>query len=235
MSPDLYDLPSLQRGLRLYVDYCMGCHSLQYQRYERTADDLGIPHDIFTEELIFTGQQIGGLMQNAMPEQAADWFGVAPPDLTNVARIRGDDWLYSYLKTFYADPNRPLGVNNLVFPNVGMPHALLELQGVVSIGCDMVAQSAAGEAAQAQHRDPLNPDREVLVEDCDRPVLEAGSGLLTPEEYDQAVYDIVNFLYYVGDPNRLERYRIGVYGLLFLVILFVLTHLLAREYRKEMH
>ncbi|MEQ8857351.1 MAG: cytochrome c1 [Pseudomonadales bacterium] len=211
MSPDLQNLPSLQSGFRHYVNYCIGCHSLEFQRYERTADDLEIPYDIVAQQLIFTGQKIGDRMLSAMnPEAAKSWFGAPPPDLTMVARVRGTEWIYNYLKTFYVDDSRPLGVNNKVFVNVGMPHALVELQGIQRLGC----------AA------------DVPKEQCDELVVEEGTGTYTPEEYDQAVYDIANFLYYTGDPSRLERHRIGVYVLLFLLILYAFTWLLGREYHK---
>jgi ubiquinol-cytochrome c reductase cytochrome c1 subunit len=122
---DVADKPALQDGARTFVNYCMGCHSARFQRYERVADDLGIPHDLMLEKLVFTGAKIGDHMSIGM--QAADakaWFGAAPPDLTLVARVRGTDWLYGYLRGFYADPSRPWGVNNTVFPNVGMPDVL---------------------------------------------------------------------------------------------------------------
>lgn len=214
MTPDLENLPSLQEGFRLYVNYCIGCHSLKYQRYERTVDDLGISHDIALQNLIFTGQKIGELMTSAMdPEQAKSWFGAPPPDLTMVARVRDPAWIYNYLQTFYVDETRPFGVNNKVFPNAGMPHVLTDLQGVQS--CAPV--SGGGETGEAAHCE--------LVVD--------GNGLYSVEEYDQATYDISNFLFYVGDPSRLERHRLGVYVLLFLVVLYVLTFLLGREYNKE--
>lgn len=211
MEPDLENLPSLQNGWRLYTNYCLGCHSLKYQRYERTADDLAVPHDIVLEQLIFTGQKIGEPMTTSMdPQLARNWFGAAPPDLTLVARLRGVDWLYNYLRTFYLDESRPLGVNNKVFPNVGMPNVLLGLQGVQVANC---------QPAETQT--------------CDELVLQEGTGAYTSEEFDAAVYDLVNFLYYTGDPSRLERHRIGVYVLLFLVILFMFTWLLGREYQKD--
>ncbi|MFB3104777.1 MAG: cytochrome c1, partial [Pseudomonadales bacterium] len=163
MTPDLENLPSLQEGFRLYVNYCIGCHSLKYQRYERTVDDLGISHDIALENLVFTGQKIGELMTSAMdPEQAKSWFGAPPPDLTMVARVRDPAWIYNYLQTFYVDETRPFGVNNKVFPNAGMPHVLMDLQGVQS--CAPVS-GEAGEAANCE-----------LVVD--------GGGLYTVEEYD---------------------------------------------------
>ena len=230
MDPDLENVPSLQNGARLYVNYCLGCHSLQYQRYERTADDLQIPHEIALENLVFTGQKIGERMTNAMDkDQANNWFGVPPPDITMVTRVRGVDWVYNYMKTFYLDESRPLGVNNKVFPNVGMPHALLDLQGVQRSACIQVPKIAENGG---EMRDPLVPGQPITEEKCGQLVLEEGTGLYTAEEYDQAVYDITNFLYYVSDPSRLERNRLGVYVLLFLVILFVFTWLLGREYNK---
>ncbi len=212
MEPDLRDLPSLQRGLSLYTNYCLGCHSLRFQRYERTADDLGIPHDVALETVVFTGQKIGELMTTAMDtDQARNWFGGPAPDLTMVTRVRSPEWLYNYLRTFYVDESRPFGVNNKVFENVGMPHVMLDLQGVQR---DMCAPGAEG---------------------CFELAVDAGTGLYSSEEYDQAVYDLVNFLFYVGEPMRLERQRLGVYVLLFLAFLGVFTWLLNREFWKDVH
>ena len=130
-DPDLENLPSLQNGMRLYVNYCIGCHTLKFQRYERTVDDFGISHEIALENLIFTGQKIGELMTNAMSvEDAKNWFGAAPPDLTMITRFKSPEFVYNYLKTFYVDETRPFGVNNKVFENVGMPHVMADLQGV---------------------------------------------------------------------------------------------------------
>ncbi|MEZ7818995.1 MAG: cytochrome c1 [Candidatus Azotimanducaceae bacterium] len=205
---DLENLPSLQNGFQLYANYCLGCHSLQFQRYERTADDLGIPHDIALENLVFTGQKIGSLMTNAMPkEQSKGWFGASPPDLTLVTRVRSPEWVYNYLKTFYADADRPMGVNNKVYPNVGMPNVLLDLQGV---------------------------QREICSDGhCDQLALDSGTGKMSAEEFDAAIYDLTNFLYYTGEPTRLERQRTGIYVLLFLIILGCFTYLLNREYWKD--
>jgi cytochrome c1 len=229
-EPDLKNVPSLQNGLRLYANYCLGCHSLKFQRYERTADDLQIPHDVMLENVVFTNQKIGEQMVVAMePQLAKNWFGAPPPDLTMVERVRGFDWIYNYLKTFYIDPTRPLGVNNKVFPNVGMPHALLELQGVQREGCVQMPKIAENGG---EMRDPLAPGKPITEERCGQLVVDEGSGLMTPEEYDQAVYDITNFLHYVGDPSRADRHRIGGFVLLFLLILWVFTWLLGREYNK---
>lgn len=231
-EPNSHDKPSLQRGVRLYTDYCMGCHSLRFQRYERTADDLEIPHEIFMEQIVPSGARIGDLMETAMPARSKNWFGAAPPDLTMVAKVRGTEWLYNYLKTFYLDESRPTGVNNKVFPNVGMPHALFELQGIQREVCTQVSRTADDGG---QMRDPVVPQEAITGERCGQLEVVEGTGRYTAVEYDEAVYDIVNFLYYVAEPTRMERYRLGVYVLLFLVVLFVLTSLLGREYAKEFH
>lgn len=211
ISPDLEDNPSLQNGMRLYMNYCLGCHSLQYQRYERTVDDFGIPHEIALQKLVFTGQKIGELMTNAMPKnKAKNWFGATPPDLTMITRFKSPEYVYNYLKTFYVDESRPFGANNMVFPNVGMPNVLIDLQGVQR--CQSITDKK-----------------------CDQLYTEEGTGKYTVEEFDAAVYDLTNFLYYVGEPSRLERQRTGIFVLLFLVILGCFTYLLNREYWKDVH
>ena len=241
MQPNLDDKPSLQRGMRLYMNYCIGCHSLKFQRYERTADDLGIPHQVALDNLIFTDQAIGDLMKSAIPgESAKNWFGAPPPDLTMVDRVRGTAWVYNMLKSFYLDPSRPFGVNNRVFEGIGMPHVLIGLQGVP----ELVAKRP--KALNLLAGDPLKngklvpagdkgeqrfvPDRKNLVLDV-RP----GTGRLSAEEYDQAAYDIANFLHYVGEPGRQKRQEIGIWVLAFLAGLFVLATLLNREYWKDIH
>ncbi|MGL4476502.1 MAG: cytochrome c1 [Shewanella sp.] len=134
---DLNDKQSLQRGFVLFQENCAGCHSTQYQRYDRVATDIGMPIDEMREKHMFTDAKVGDLMENAIPtKDAANWFGAAPPDLTLVARVRGEDWLYSYLNGFYADSSRPFGVNNTVFPMVGMPHVLQGLQGIPVMQAD---------------------------------------------------------------------------------------------------
>jgi cytochrome c1 len=231
--PNTQDKPSLQRGLRLYVNYCMGCHSLKFQRYERTADDLEIPHDIFLANLVFNGEKIGSLMSNALPtERSKAWFGAAPPDLTLVAKLRGGEWVYNYLKAFYIDESRPFGVNNKVFPNVAMPDPFLTLQGTPVPACHQVPKIAPNGG---EMRDPLVPSKAITEEQCGFIDIVEGTGTLTPKEFDQAVYDIANFLYYVAEPARFERERLGIYVLLFLVVLYVFAALLGREYNKEVH
>jgi len=230
MEPNLRDRASLQLGAGLYMNYCMGCHSLRYSRYERVADDLGIPHDLMKANLMFDpGQKIGALMENSTADDMAKrWWGVAPPDLTLVARARGTDWLYTYLRSFHADESRPWGVNNRVFPDVGMPHAMLDLQGLQ--GCAMGPVAAARGGIK---RDPLT-GKDILEDPCGNfEILEEGA--LSPEEFDRAVYDMVNFLAYVGEPSALDRQRIGVYVLVSVLFFFVFAWLLNREYWKDVH
>ena len=260
MKPDAGDLPSLQRGMTLYVNYCLGCHSLKFQRYERTADDLGIPHDVAVRNLIFPGRArpagmdgaaIGDLMLSAMPQaRAKEWFGKPPPDLTLVDRVRGTAWVYSMLKGFYLDPGRPFGYNNRVFENIGMPHVLAGLQGVQRLvperprsvdildGLDEIVRKRPDgryvTAVTAADELPDGADPVIRAEVADLAV-DPGTGSMTEEEFDQAAYDIANFLHYVGDPGRLPRQRIGVWVLVFLAGLFVLATLLNREYRKDVH
>ncbi len=230
---DLENKPSLQNGMRLYMNYCLGCHSLQYQRYERTVDDFGIPHEIALEQLVFTGQKIGGLMTNAMDKDLSkNWFGAAPPDLTMITRFKSPEYVYNYLKTFYVDESRPFGVNNKVFENVGMPNVMADLQGVQRNGCIQVPKIAANGG---EMRDPRIVGKAITEEKCDQLYIEEGTGLYSAEEFDAAVYDLTNFLYYVGEPTRLERQRTGIYVLLFLIILGCFTYLLNREYCKDVH
>ncbi|MFN2289109.1 MAG: ubiquinol-cytochrome c reductase [Chromatocurvus sp.] len=222
---DPRDQPSLQNGAKLYMNYCMGCHSLQYARYTRMASDLGIPDDLVMENLVHDPEKkIGDLMTNAMPrERAKVWFGAAPPDLTLISRSRQPDWLYTYLRTFYRDDTRPYGVNNLVYPNVGMPHALLSLQGLPE----------CTSASTGERIDPLSG--EGMESDPCGALEVAEAGVMDQEEFDGAVYDLVNFLAYTGEPMLVDRQRIGVYSLLFIAVFFVFAWLLNREYWKDIH
>lgn len=243
MTPDLNDKASLQRGLQTFMNYCFGCHSLEYARYKRTAEDLNIPEEIMVENIIFDPDvRIGALMDNAMnDEDAKAWFGAPPPDLTLYNQLQGGpDYFYTYMRTFYLDESRPMGYNNLAFPNVGMPHVLADLQGVQKMVCKQVPRLADNGG---EMRDPLTGEP-VTEELCGQDLIDRGysplqlvegSGKLTPEEYDQVVYDLANFLYYIGDPSRQDRRQIGVYVILFLAFFFVVAKLLGREYEKEYH
>jgi ubiquinol-cytochrome c reductase cytochrome c1 subunit len=202
---DLADKESLKRGFDSYVNYCLGCHQLQYQRYNRTFVDLGISEEEGSEKYLFNGQKAGQHITNAMPaKQAKAWFGSAPPDLTLEARLRSPDWIYTYLRSFYVDTARPFGVNNTVFKDVGMPHVLQSLQGVRTL----------------DENGHLTP---------------ATGGTMTTEEFNDFARDLTNFLEYVGEPNKLERKAIGYWVLAFLFILFILTYFLKKEYWRDVH
>lgn len=214
---DLTDKASLQTGAQLFMNYCLGCHQTQYQRYQRTFEDLGIPIELGQANLQFTGEKPGEHIKNAMPtESGAKWFGAPPPDLTLVARVRGADWIYTYLRTFYADDSRPFGVNNLVFPEVGMPHVLQELQGLPS------------KTSEKMLIDGEMVDRDVGIK-------ADGSGELSAAEYDTAVLDLVNYLVYVGEPSRLQSESIGRWVMIFLLVLLVLVYLLKKDYWRDVH
>lgn len=209
---------SLQVGAKLFVNYCMGCHSLEHQRYNRMARDIGLTEEQVRENLIFTGAKIGETMRNAMPKNAAkQWFGVTPPDLTLIARSRGVDYLYNYMLTFYRDPTRPFGVNNLVFPNAGMPHVLWELQGMQ-------------EPIYAKHKDAAGNEVQVIT---GFKITEPGS--MSPPEFKEAMADLTNFLAYVAEPIKLERQRIGIWVMLFLALMTAVFYLLKKEYWKDVH
>jgi len=217
---DLRDKASLQRGAKYYFNYCAGCHSLQYMRYNRMARDLDLTEQQVMDNLMFAGDKIGNNIKIAMsPTQSAAWFGVAPPDLTMITRAKknGIDWLYSYLRSFYTDPSRPWGVNNIVFPDVGMPHVLWELQGFQT-------------AVFREETDEYGNKKKIF----ERFELET-PGELTPPEYDKMVRDLVNFLTYTGEPVQLERRQLGIYVLLFLAVFFVLAYLMKKEYWKDVH
>jgi len=214
---DVTDKNSLQRGAKLFVNYCMGCHSAQFERYNRLARDLGLPEKLVQENLILTaGTKIGDTMKIALPtNQAKEWFGAAPPDLSVIARARGTDYLYTYLRTFYLDDSRPWGVNNAAFPSVGMPHVLWQLQGW---------QKPIYET------DPHDANRQVIT---GFELVQPGS--MTVPEFDRAAADLVNFLSYVAEPIQLERKRVGIWVLLYLVLCFAVFYPLKKEYWKDVH
>jgi ubiquinol-cytochrome c reductase cytochrome b subunit len=229
MEPDLNDKESLQRGAKYFTNYCMGCHSAKYSRFERVADDLDIPHNLMEQNLIFGDQRIGQLMEIAMkPQQAKVWFGIVPPDLSLVARARSPEWIYTYLRNFYKDETRPWGVNNRVFPNVGMPHVLIGPQGLLECG--------AGPKLN-HHGGALRNDVGQIEVDEHCGTLKEGKvkGNMSGAEFDEAVYDLVNFLEYLAEPVAVKRQSMGYYVLGFLVILFIFVYFLNREFWREIH
>lgn len=202
---DLSDKESLKRGFKSYINNCLGCHQLQYQRYNRTFADLGITKADGIANYMYTGEKVGDHITNSMPtKEAAKWFGSAPPDLTLEARLRSPDWIYTYLRSFYSDPARPFGVNNKIFKDVGMPHVLQGLQGVRTVD---------------EHGN----------------LSEAAGGTMTAEEYDSFVRDLTNFLEYTGEPNKLERESMGYWVIGFLFIFLFFAYLLKVEYWKDVH
>jgi len=221
---DLDDQASLQRGAKYFANYCMGCHSTKFARYNRVARDLGIDEKDMEENLIFAETKIGNLMKIAMrPEDSKKWFGATPPDLTLVARVRGSDWVYTYLRSFYADETRPYGVNNAVFKDVGMPHVLEGLQG----------RQVKGTAPVVVGFDPLT-GRE-LTEEKEGVLFLAEKGELNEKEFDTLARDLTNFLTYMAEPMAKDRKEIGFWVLLFLAILFVPVYYLNREYWRDIH
>ncbi|EGV19854.1 cytochrome c1 [Thiocapsa marina] len=211
---DLNDQASLQRGAKYYVNYCMACHSLKHMRYSRMADDLGIDDKALRENLLFGDAQPTSMMTNSMrPADGEVWFGTAVPDLTLVTRWRSPDWVYTYLKSFYSDPTRPYGVNNVIFPLVGMPHVLGDLQGVQ----EAIVEEHAGHEPTIAGVELTQP------------------GSLAPEEYDNMVRDITAFLAYAGEPSQMERRKVGIYVLLFLGLFFIVAFALKKEYWKDVH
>ena len=214
---DLSDKESLQRGAKLFMNYCFACHSTGYQRYQRIANDLDIPENLMKESLIFTDSKIGELMVNSMDKkEGAKWFGNAPPDLTLEARLRGADWIYTYLRSFYKDETRPFSVNNTVFPDVAMPHVLEELQGIPTA----IYETTVVDGVEHKKIVALQSNEQ---------------GEMSSDEYDNAVLDLVNFLVYAGEPNKLERESLGVWVIGFLIILFILSYLLKKEYWRDVH
>lgn len=213
---DLTNTPSLQRGAQVFVNYCLNCHSASYMRYNRLKD-LGLSEQQIKDNLMFAAEKVGETMGVAMrPKDAAGWFGAAPPDLTVIARSRGADWLYTYLRTFYRDAERPTGWNNLVFPSVGMPHVLYQLQGMQTLKVEHVTD------AHGHHG-----ETKTFV--LDKP------GSLDKVQYDQLVGDLVNYLVYMGEPAANTRVQIGLYVIMFLLVLVLVSWLLKSAYWKDVH
>jgi ubiquinol-cytochrome c reductase cytochrome c1 subunit len=214
---DISNTGSLQRGARNFMNYCSGCHSLKYLRYNRLAADLSIPETELAGNLMFTSGKAVDTINSSMPKDSEAWFGKAPPDLSLMARERGVDYLYSYLKGFYVDKTRPWGVNNLYLPSAAMPDVLADLHGLQK----PVFKNEQDERGNA---------RMVLVgADAMTP------GAMKPEEYDQFVRDTVNFLDYAGEPVKGKRQSMGVFVTLFLLVFFVFAYLLKKEYWKDVH
>jgi len=209
---DLSNNESLQRGAKNFVTYCLGCHSAKHIRYLRIAIDVGADPQKVLKDIAPEGASIYDQLHSAMNKHDAEkWFGTQPPDLSLIARSRGADWLYSYLKSYYIDPTKPLGVNNLVFKDTAMPNPLWQLQG-------------------EQHAE----QRKTIYGEYTKLVIEE-PGTLSEKDFDLFVNDLVNFLVYVGEPVQLERQRLGKYVLLFLLLFLVIAYLLKKEFWQDIH
>jgi ubiquinol-cytochrome c reductase cytochrome c1 subunit len=215
------DTESLQRGARNFMNYCNGCHSLKYMRYQRMADDMRIPTSVLNANLVAPGSNNLDYISTSMPAaDAAVWFGKTPPDLSLIARSRSPDYIYQFLKSFYSDPSRPTRSDNLAYPLTAMPAVLSDLEGVKAAVFREVKSGSGGNAVTEKvfdHFETLSP------------------GNLTPEQYDGFVRDIVNFLDYVGDPAQVERRSIGLWVVLFLLLLSAFAWTLKKEYWKDVH
>ena len=208
---------SLQNGAKIFVNYCLGCHSAVSLRYNRLRD-VGLSDQQIKDNLILGDQKVGDLMTIAMnPKDAKAWFGKVPPDLSVEARARGTDWLYTYFRTYYKDPERPTGWNNLVYPNVGMPHVLWQLQGERTAKFEDV-------------KDPHDPSKTVKVF---KGFEQLSPGTMKSQEYDDTIADLVAFMSWMAEPSQLERKRIGVVVLLFLAIFTLIAWRLNKAYWKD--
>jgi len=200
---DLSDQPSLQKGAKTFINYCLNCHSAKYMRYNKLLD-IGLSKKDIKENLLFTGKKIGDPMEISMPvKESKKWFGATPPDLSVVARSRGSDWIYSYMKGFYRDSSREIGWNNVVYVNSAMPHILWELQG------EQELDKNTGELS--------------LIK----------AGKLNQKEYDSVIVDLTNFITYMSEPGQLKRKKMGFYVVGFLLLLLVLTIKLKKEFWKD--
>jgi len=217
------DLAALQNGARLFVNYCLNCHSASSMRYNKLKD-IGLTEEQIKDNLLFTSDKVGDMMTVSMaPKDAKVWFGATPPDLSVIARAKasgegsGPDWLYTYLRTFYKDDTRPTGWNNLVFPNVGMPHVLWELQGVRA----------------AKFEDVKDPHDHTKVVHKFAGFEQVTPGKMTALEYDKSVADLVSFMTWMAEPAQTTRKRLGVWVLLFLGVFMVITWRLNASYWKN--
>jgi ubiquinol-cytochrome c reductase cytochrome c1 subunit len=248
VNVDPRDAPSLQRGARTFVNYCLNCHSAKYMRYNRLTD-LGLTEQQIADNLILTGRyestdsgvqyvpsKTGDTMQVAMrAADAKQWFGAPPPDLSVEARVRGEQWLYNYFLAFYRDESSSTGWNNLVFPNVGMPHVLWGMQGTQKLVATTFAKRSDADAAAIAAKglvlvEPA-PGNTYMV----KTLAESAPGAMSPAEYRSAMADLVNFMAYVAEPSKLTRNRLGLVVLMFLGVLFALAYWLKREYWKDVH
>ena len=222
-TADLSDQAALQRGARTFVNYCLSCHSAAYMRFNRMGKDLGIPDVVLLENFMFGTDKVGNTMTiSLLKDDAVRYFGVAPPDLSVTARARGAEWLYNYLMSFYLDPAKPTGVNNLTFKDVAMPHVLWELQGFQKA---VYVEETGVDGLPVKKIDHL----ELIAPPKSKPAAYQN------ETYEQTVSDLVNFMVYMGEPIKLQRYSFGVWVIFYLVFFLIITYFLKKEYWKDVH
>lgn len=220
---DVRDAASLQAGARTFVNYCLNCHSASLMRYNRLSD-IGLTEQQIKDNLMFTADKVGEMMNIAMTKKdAADWFGPAP-DLSLIARSRGADWLWSYFRGYYRDPNSATGWNNTVFPGVGMPHVLWQLQGD-RVLIEDVSRDVEGRAVKDRHGNVIKSVRFEIVR----------RGTLSAVEYDTVVRDLVNFMTWMAEPNQVLRKQVGIWVIFFLAVLVALSYALYKEFWKDIH
>ena len=247
------DQLSLQSGAKTYMNYCVACHSMKYMRYEQMVEGLGLTPEIIESNLMFTGDKITDHITNNLPaDDAKSWFGITPPDLTLVARVRGADWLFTYLKSFYADDKKPYGVNNTLFKDVAMPHVLAPLQGkqiksntAVELESKIDSADLAIAMAKRDNDAATIATQEAIMHEATEALAQlkhdhayfeiTTAGSISAEEYDVVVRDLVNFMDYAAEPIKLERQALGIKVILFLLVLFVLTYFLKKEYWRDIH
>lgn len=214
---NMYDQASLQRGAKMFVNYCLNCHSASYMRYSR-LQDLGLTEDQIKNNLLFATEKVGDTMTVAMRyADAKVWFGAAPPDLTVIARSRSADWLYTYLRSFYRDETRPTGWNNIAFDKVGMPHVLASLQGEQVAHFKMETDHEGKEHEVFERFELVKP------------------GKVSQAEYDSMVGDLVNYLAWMAEPVKSKRMHTGLLVLAFLAVFFVIAYYLKKEFWKDIH
>lgn len=229
-TPDGGNEASLQRGARNFMNYCSGCHSMKHLRYSRIGQDLGIPEDLMKSSLMFTSDKVGDPIKSSLStEQGVAWFGQAPPDLSVKTRERGADWVYNFLMTFYLDPKKPTGVNNLVLAGASMPHVLGDLQG-------WQAQVLKDVEKVIEEKDSTGKTvkKTITVKEHDRFDLST-PGKLSADEYKKFVADTVNFMAYAAEPGKAKRISTGIKVMIYLFIFTIFAYLLKKEYWKDVH
>ena len=236
------DVESLKNGARIFANNCLSCHSAQYARYNRVAKDLGIPLEGVEGTIMFASEKVGDRMVAAMsPEDAKKWFGIVPPDLTLISRVKKPNWVYTYLRSFYKDESSVTGWNNALVQNVSMPHVMWEMQGspeLISLPDAKDKNESEGHATDEKDSHGSDDTKEL-----DESIYIAGGakfdmsnrGALSNAEFDKAMRDVTNYLAYLAEPAQLQRKTIGVWTMLFLLILLGLTYFLKKEFWRDVH